>query len=603
MIRRRSTYWKEIALVLGVLWLSILTMQAQNISFKADAPRVVAIGEQFQLTWEVNARGSNFSPPDFSPFRKLQGPATGSSSSVNIINGKTERIDRFTYSYVLVGQTEGKFTLPAASIQVNGKNYQSNTVTIEVVKGNTGNRGKSGAGATGIADDDLFVRVDLSRTKIFQGEQIVATLKVYSRTNNIEFTDAKFPSFDGFYTSEIENTPKQLFRENYRNEVYYVGIFKQLVLIPQRSGTIEIEPFHLSSKVNVQAGYGRDFFGRTVPQYKTLIIDRVSAIRTIEVLPLPSGKPANFSGAVGNFSLRSQIDKTELSANEAINLRYTLQGQGNLKLINPFEIAFPSDLDPFDPKVTDKITTNENGISGSKTFEYLVIPRYAGEFTIPAIQFSYFDTQSKSYKTLTTDSYTILVTKGEEETISYSSRSLNKKEIAFVGEDIRYIKTQNDLRLRQSNVWNRTTYLLTYPIVLVLFLVLFLLLRSLAKQKGNTQLMRQKMANRKALKRLKLASKAMQANQESQFYDELLQAVYGFLSDKLSIPLADLNKERIRNQLEKHQIAHELQENLYNLLDTCEFTRYAPTAGSNQMNELLKEAEQLLLTFEKQLKA
>jgi hypothetical protein len=590
-----------------ICWLAISGLHAQQVTFTATAPAVVAMGEQFQLVYRLNAQGTNFVPPSFPGFTTVMGPSSGSSTNMSIINGQMTREVIFSFTYVLAGTEVGKHTIQPAKIESGGKTYSSNTLQIEVVQGSSGLKqggNKQGGQPSGLADDDLFVRVELNKTKAYVGEQLVATVKVYSRTNQIEFTDARFPTFDGFYTSEIEDIPKQLYRENVNGEVYYAGVFKKLIIFPQKAGELTITPFELQCRVRVPAGVGRDWFGRSVQQYKTVVANPKSKARTVTAMALPQPKPDGYAGAVGNYTLSSSIDRQETKTNEPVTLKYTVKGTGNLKLIDPFKIKFPSDFDTYDPKIKDNITTTESGLSGSKTFEYLIIPRYAGEFPIPAVSFTYFDVQTGQYKTLRSEEYMLKVEKGSgDQSTTVISGGYSKEDVRFIGKDIRYIKTGKTTFIKPSHLLYGTwKFWFVYMAGIVLFVLLFLFIKKYEKEQSDLKLIRNRRANRLASKRLKSAAAYMKTNQPTGFYQELLAAMYGYFSDKLSIPVAELNKDRVLEKLEDWHPDQELTGQLTALLDTCEFARYAPVQGDAHMQTIYNEASRLIGRFEQIIK-
>ena len=592
-----------------IILISVLaaSLQAQ-VNFTASAPRVVAVGEQFRLTYEVNAEGQNFTAPAFKNFQRLQGPNPSSSTSVQMSGGQVTRQINNSYSYVMVGQKPGKFTIPPASIKVDGKTYKSNSVVVEVVKGQSAtNRNQQSQQQSnqpvGLKDDDVFVRVDLSKANVWQGEHIIATLKVYSRTQNIKFTDATFPSFDGFITSEIEGTPNNLFRENYKGEVFFVGIFKKMVLFPTRSGEIVIDPFELQCQVSVQSGHRRDFFGRRVPNYKNLVVNEKSVARKVTVKSLPAGKPASFTGAVGKMNMTATMNKTNVKTNEAITMTVRVSGSGNLRLIDPLNFKFPPDFEVYDPKIKNNFNASDKGITGSKTFEYLIIPRHAGDFTIPPVQFSYFDARSGSYKTLSSQEFKLHIEKGDDDQTTTVISGFNKEDVKFIGKDIRYIKT-GDTKLAKvgDRIFGSVMFWLTYLFALVIFFTVILIQRKHQKDSANISLMKNKRANKEAQKRLKAAQTFLKENNEGKFYQEVLSAMYGYLSDKLAIPFADLNKELAFEKLSEYNLEESEMNSFRELLDTCEFAQYAPGGGSGKMEQLYNDAAKLIGTFESKIK-
>lgn len=576
------------------------SLNAQKVTFTATAPKVVTLGEQFQITFNLNASGQGFTAPNFTGFNKLVGPQTGSNSSTSIVNGKVSRVNSYTYTYLLSANKVGKHTIAGASVKVKNKTYKSNPVTIEVVKGRTN---KAGQQQNGLNNDDIFVRIDLSKTSAYVGEQIVVALKVYSRTNQLDFTDAKFPSYDGFYKSEIKDTPKQLFRENYNGEGYYVGIFQKHILLPQKSGEITIDPFELQCRVKVPSGVGRDWFGRQVQQYKTVVRNVVSKPRTITISALPGNQPRGFTGAVGEFKMTATINKQTAKTNEAITLKYKISGNGNIKLIDPFAITFPPDFDDYDPKIRENLSTTNVGVSGTKTFEYMIIPRHAGDFTIPAVNFTYFDTRSKQYRTLQSDEYKLHIEKGDDDQNTTVVGGISKENVKFIGKDIRYINTgEIELRKTDEALFGSWKYWFVYFAGTTLFFLIFLFQKKRAKESANIALVRTRRANKQAVKRLKKANAHLKSGEHSAFYQEILSGINGYLSDKLSIPVAELTRDKVLSSLERFSPDKQLTDKYAEMMETCEFAQYAPGEQDGQMQSIYSDAMELIGKFEQIIK-
>lgn len=580
---------------------------AQNISFTGSAPRVVQIGEQFRLTYEVNGEGQGFTGPASNDFQRLSGPNPTSSSSIQMSGGTVTKQITNSYTYIMAGRKEGKFTIPPAKITVDGKSYTSNSVVIEVVKGQAASSqnstGQQSNQPAGLKDDDVFVRVELNKSEVWQGEHIVATLKVYTRTQNIKFTKATFPSFDGFMTSDIEGTPNTLYRENVNGEVFFAGIFKKMVLFPTRSGELTIDPFELECQVSVQSGYRRDFFGRQVPNYQNLVVNEKSPVRKVTVKSLPAGKPASFTGAVGQMNMTATMDKTQAKTNEAITLTVRVSGSGNLRLIDPMKFKFPPDFEVYDPKIKNNFKASDNGISGNKIFEYLIIPRHAGDFTIPPVQFSVFDAQTGNYKTLSSQEFKLHIEKGDDDQSTTVISGFNKEDVKYIGKDIRFIKTgEVELTKIGDVIFGSAMFWITYLFALVLFFMVIAIQRKREKESANISLRKSKRANKEAQKRLKSAQTFLKENKQGKFYQEVLSAMYGYLSDKLVIPFADLNKEVAFEKLSVHKLDETDLTAFRELLDTCEYAQYAPGGGSGQMEQIYGDAAKLIGKFEQKIK-
>jgi hypothetical protein len=583
-----------------------------QVTFKATAPRVVAVGEQFRLSYSVNAKGSNFSQPDFGKFSVLSGPNVSSSSSVQIINGNMTQSVSYTYNYIMMATAEGKFTIPPASVAVKGKTYQSNALTIEVVKGSaTASTQSNSGGRAAIKTDksnagkDVFVAVNVNKKSLYQGESLVADIKVYTRKDLAGFDDIKFPPFTGFWSQDIEApTQIQLHRENVNGVIYNVGLFKKVLLFPQRSGSITIDPFKITLITQERVRSNNpfdDFFGGS---YRRVPVKTASKPVVIKVKPLPDNKPKDFNGAVGRFKMTASIDKNKVKANEAINLKIRITGTGNLKLIKPLNVDFPPDIDVYDPKTSLNTKVTTGGISGSITFTYLFIPRYAGTYRIAPITFSYFDTSTKTYKTITTREFEITVEKGsgDEEMTSGVVQGLSKEEVKFIGKDIRFLKTNFKLKKIQQPLYNSKLFYLTYILSFILFVLVLIIRRSQIKKNANQAKVKNRKANKVSRKRLKKAAGFMKQNSDEKFYDEVLKAIWGYLSDKLLIPVAELSKDNVSEILEKHNVDKQLITELMQLLDACEFARFAPASVSGGMDEIYKKAGKLISALDQKIK-
>ena len=607
------------AIAIFVLLVSSFNLKADDVTFTANAPQAVEVGEQFRLQFVLNAKGSNFSEPNITDFQVLSGPNTSSSSSIQWVNGKMSQSTTYTYTFILMADHEGKFTIPSATIKSGSKTYQSNPITIEVVAGSrpsasSGSQGGQQGGGSApaattnpdLSSDDLFVAITVDKKKLYQGQYLVATIKLYIRNKDVSgFEDVKFPPFTGFWSSDLE-APQQieLLRENVNGQIYNTGLLKKVLLMPQRSGELIIDPMEITvlSRTRVRSNNPfDDFFGGS---YRTTPYKLASKPVKINVDPLPAGKPADFSGGVGNFTLNASVDKTEVKANEAVTLKLKVSGTGNLKFINNIKVDFPPDIDVYDPKTTQNIKTDASGMSGSVTFDYLFIPRYAGNYRIAPITFSYFDTKTKTYKTLTTQEFNINVEKGNGETEANSGvvQALTKEDVKFIGKDIRYIKPVQQLDRKQAMMFGTPLFFGCYAIPLLIFVAIILFRLAQIKQNANQAAVKNRKAGKVSRKRLRQASKYMKQGQEAQFYDELLKGIWGYLSDKLSIPVANLSKDNVTDILAAHNVDSQLIGELMDLLNSCEFARYAPAAVSGGMDEIFRKADDTLSKLDQKVK-
>lgn len=581
-----------------------------QVSFKASAPRVVEMGEQFRISYAINARGSDFQQPNFGEFRVLSGPNVSQSSSVQIVNGNMKQEVSYTYSFVVMPLKEGKHAIPSATIEVKGKSYSSNTLEIEVVKGNrsattVGGERSSTVDNTNANDKGLFVAVNVNKNTLYQGESLVAEIKVYTQKSLAGFEDIKFPPFTGFWSQDIESPQQiQLHRENVNGQVYEVGLFKKVLLFPQRSGEIVIDPFEITMITQQRVRSNNpfdDFFGGS---YRRVPYKLASKAVKINVKPLPANKPGDFNGAVGKFTMSANLDKNQVKANEAINLKIKIAGNGNLKLIKPLKVDFPPDIDVYDPKTSLNSKASASGVNGSIVFDYLFIPRYAGKYRIAPITFSYFDTSTKTYKTLSSNEFEIVVEKGsgDEEMTSGVVQGLTKEDVKYIGKDIRFLKTNFSLSKIEKPIFGSLWFYLLYIASMSLFIVIILVRRVQIKQNANQAKLKNRKANKVSKKRLKKASAFMKNNEDEKFYDEILKAIWGYLSDKLVIPVANLSKDNVSEIMEKNKVDSETIETLMQLLDACEFARFAPASVTGGMDDIYKKASSLISKLDQKIK-
>ena len=607
--------------VLGfiLLFFSCLNVFGQGVEFEASAPSVVEIGEQFRLSYSVNRKGTSLQVPALEGFDRLMGPSMGSSSSFTSINGKVTQNVAYTYTYVLEATKEGTYQIPGATITIDGKQYRSNTLSIQVIKGSGNkaaqneqqnkNRAAQPDATAAINEDNLFVKVDVSRRNIYIGESVVATIKVYSKVDLVRFGRSKFPSFDGFLAEEIP-TPQQieLVRENYDGKIYNVGIIRKVLLFPQHTGELTIEPFELECIVRQQLANSRSFFDDFFGNYRDVRAMRLSKPVKIHVKELPvENRPLGFSGTVGNISMRTSVSTDTLKANDAITYKIVFQGTGNLKLLEAPKMNFPPDFESYEPKVNKDINTGENGMTGTVTFEYLLIPRYAGDYTIPAPSFSFFDPNTYRYRTILGNEYKIHVLKGNEnsrESGISAVQSFKKEDVRQLGKDIRYIRT-GDLKLHPvgSRFFGTTSYWLALIIPFVLFVIGAILNRRRIKANADLVRVKNKAANKMAKKRMKAADRAMKVHNTELFYDEVLKAMWGYVSYKLNIDKAELNRDNINEILQWKSVDNVLIQEFISVLDTCEFARYAPAGNPDQeMDKVYTDGITVITKLDKAIK-
>ena len=604
-----------------LLFVSIaLVSFADDVVFKAQAPKQVVVGRPFQLTYSVNQRSRDLRAPEFTDFDVLSGPYTSTSSSTSFVNGKRTSSFEQTYTYMLMARTAGTFTIGPATVKVDGENVQSNGVRIQVLPEDEEPAQSSQQPATStqpaqrtqsssgqVSGENLFVRTIASKTRVHEQEALMVTYQLYFANVDVAqlTNNTKLPEFTGFLKQDLEQGEIQTELEHYNGLNYQTAVLYRTILYPQHSGDIKIDPANFEAVLRVQTqqrprSIFDDFFGSYTNVTKMLTAPGV----TIHVSALPSGKPAGFSGGVGRFTLTPSISQTEVQTNDAVTIKLDISGAGNMKLLKTPAIDWPEGFEPYDPKVTNNFNTTTAGVSGTKSIEYLAIPRSAGEYTIPAVKFSYFDIDEKAYKTLSTPEYTIHVKRGagsaaepsEGAVVSYTQ----KEDIKQLGTDIRYIDTK-PIQVQNSKfkIQNYELIWLWYVIPLIIAIVLLIVLRKQIKEAADINRMKYKRANKVAQKRLKAAATALKANDKDAFYAAIEQAAWTYLSDRLSIPTADLNKENIASILRQKGVTEALISDVMTVLSTAEFARYAPTTD-HAMDDLYRDTTNLINNLEDQ---
>lgn len=599
-----------------LILLTTLAAVADEVTFVTSAPKAVVVNQQFRLKYTVN-RHNVKEPrlPQISDFRILSGPSRSQQSSTQIINGNVTSSQSLTFTYILVAEKEGEFTLPGATVSVDGNEITSNKVTVKVLpqdKANAarqsasqGSRGERQPGNTSvdIATNDLFMTATLNKTNVVEQEAVLLTFKVYSAVN-LTALNGKIPDLKGFQIQEVELPPEKEWQlEHYNGRNYRTILWQQYVLFPQQSGEIEIPSATFEGVVaqQVRPIDPFDFFGGSnyVEVKKELRTPRLK----LNVQKLPSGKPEGFSGAVGSFKISSSVSATELKANEAVTLRLVISGTGNMKLIKTPEVQFPEDFEVYDPKVDNKFSLRTNGFSGNKVIEYLAIPRFGGDYTLPSIKFSYYDIASKQYKTIETESYLLKVEKGSNEDNAAVAAYVSKEELKLLGQDIRFIKRgEAQFARKGDHLFGSTLYYIYYIIPLLLFVLYIVIHHKKVAENANIAALRTKKANKVAVKRLKVAKKFLKENKKSEFYDEILKTLWGYMSDKLSIPVSQLSKDNIAVELEKKGVEAQLIAEMNNVLNECEFARYAPGDAGEAMDKVYKMSIEAISKMENSIK-
>lgn len=606
-------------LLITLLLLTGKCVLAQDISFVASSPEAVVRGEKFRISYKINtsSKVKDFRAPAMNDFSVLSGPNQSSSSSMTFINGKQTTESSITYSYVLIGEEEGEFSIPAATITVGKEQLSSNKLTIKVLppdknsqNNSSGSQSVSQTGSSNsqnvsITNKDLFMLATVDKTTVYEQEALLLSFKVYvSPSLNLTNLSQKMPDLKNFHTQEVDlPTQKEFKLEHYNGRNYQTLLWMQYVIFPQQSGQLEIPATSFEGIISqpIQSNDMFDMFfnaGRYVDMKKVLTTSKIN----INVKPLPSGKTKDYYGGVGDFSISSSISTNELKTNEAVTIKVILSGTGNLKLIKTPEIQFPSDFDVYDPKIDNKYTIKNGKQTGNKVFEYLAIPRHSGEYTIPAVAFQYFDAKSGSFKTIETTEYTVKVAKGEGSDVTSSGGYTNKEDLKYVGEDVKFSTTENKLISTKDLFFGSVTFYMCLLIPFIIIVLIIILTKKQISENKNVVKTKVKKASSVATKRLKKAKKLMNDEKKEEFFDETLRALWGYVSDKLAIPVAQLSKDNIQEALKNRSVPDDLILVFTRLLDDCEFARYAPGDDKGRMDHIYEEAEDVISKMENSIK-
>lgn len=601
-----------------VLLLFSTLLNGQDPTFTATAPAVVQTGEQFQYVIEGSERGDVYLP-SMGDFQLLAGPFSSYSSHSQWINGKMTMKTLVTYTHVFRAIREGTFTIPPATVRVGRKEYKTNTVEI-VANGGTVQSTAPGASqpvdtSSSVVKEDadsnpVFLRVIPSKRDVFVGEQFVSELKVYTRVNTRPSSSAKDIPYEGFYKKLLDPDATAQ-RQNINGEQYVTQVIQRHILIPQKTGKVVIEPYESEwmMQQRVQRRNSNNIFDSFFDDpffngYQDVPVKLATRPVTIRVNPLPSGAPDGYTGAVGDFSMNATLSNNEIGVNEALSLKITIRGTGNIPLLGEPEVNLPLDHDLYD--VTRSLNTNTSGnrISGSVTFEYPIVARHAGRFRIAPVQFSWFDPGSKQYKTTTSSEFNFTVLKGEsdDESGSVYIPGVMHESVEDIGTDIRDIsRTPQLFTPLASSLMATKWYRWLYLAAILLTILIGILIRLVARRNADLTLVRNRQANRSARARLKKADRFRKAGDQDGFYEEVGKAIWGYLADKLNIETSDLSREVILEELGEHGISEELRTEFLRILDDSEFSRFAPTSEKSDVNQLFSDAVALIRNLENSL--
>ena len=591
-------------LAIFATFLTFLTAYAdEQVVFQTNAPMIVGAAEAFRVEFALNAKpdDKSFVAPSFEGFNVLAGPSVSHGSSVQIINGSMTKSYNYTISYVLQADSAGNRSIGVATIGVDGKNYSTQVTPIEVRQGGEQSSGSTSQGtrqsqeqsleqraAGQLAKDDLMLRLSVSRSKVYKGEAVRATLKLYSRVNVIGSEGAKLPSFDGFWSQQLE-AEQGPFRETLNGKVYDAYNLGEYILYPQQSGKLTIESAKITiiAQMFVRNNRPRNSFFDNSHDIYNLRREISSPAVTIEVKPFPAGAPASFTGAVGKYTMEAHLSTTDVAANSAANIDLKISGTGNIGFVQEPKIALPATFELYDVKATEQVRTTAAGSSGFRRFEYPFIARAEGDYTIAPIEFTYFSPESGQYVTLSSESFSISVAPDKNSTASSSTVTtlVGKQDVRLLGSDIRFIKlTRPNLHTVTAPLVLSPLYFVIVVAMALLVVMLYFVIGKRIRDSHNTVLVKGRRANKVAVQRFRTAERYMREQNRHAFYEEMLRALWGYISDRFNIPVADLTKESIREELTRRGAAEQAKA-ITAIISQCEEAQYSPV-DSATMNEI-----------------
>ena len=613
-------------LLFMVCFVPMAAWAQETPTLTASAKKQVVVGERFQVVFEANAESRGFQAPSFEGFNVVGGPFTSSSSSIQMVNGSVTRSTRNSYTYALQATREGTFSIGSASVTIGGNKVSSESFEIKVLPDDGSYAASGGGGGASnqgqpqqntndpqVSGKDLFLRCIPSKKSVCVGDQIVLVYKLYTKVPVSSVSVSKMPSYAGFWTKDCsDNSGKLKQASEYVNGIEYTTAeIQRVVIVPQRSGKLTIDPMSMECIAQVrternnrrsmdpfEAFFNDPFFSNNIVNVQK---ELSSQSLSIDVKALPeNGKPASFAGAVGNYKFTSSIDKSELSTNEAVTVTLTVSGTGNIELLQMPKPVFPPDFEVYDPKITTSADAGSQGMSGTKKAEYLAIPRRAGSFSIPPVEFSYYNPATESYQTLTSEPYELTVRKGKETEGDGGVYASNQEDIKYLGSDVRHILNDGaQLKPKQTTFFASTTYFAILLGLLVIFIALLFILKKRADLVKDTAANRNRKADKVARGRLKNAYQYLKAKDQEKFYVEMSQALWGYIADKLGIERSKLSMETVSETLQSKNVPDELTQQFIDTLNSCEFARFAPGSAEEKMDDLYQRGINVISKAEK----
>ncbi len=604
--RNRIHYLGTIAFLMIV---SVFAADGQSKGVSANAPAVVTEDEPFSFTVSGDIQG-DVSFPDVKGVKVLAGPSSMVSYQSSNINGKLQNTMKVSYTFMLKISGEGEYTIPPLSVKTGKKTYETNAVKIRVIKGTANvrsSRPQGGQQPSSANGKGVILKQIPSKTDVYVGEQLVLSTKVYVR-ERLQITNLKTPPYEGFWNDDLD-ADKAAGRDVINGLTYSSQVINRQLLTAQKSGDIRLEPAEMDvliqKRVRRQSNpfgdiFDDPFFDNAFNNYKTVPDSYESNPVTIHVKPLPSGAPASFDGAVGDFNMKAEISKDSTLANESVTLKVTISGRGNLQLLQPVKVDFPPDLEVFDPKTNKNIRNTTSGSVGTVTFEYLIIPRNRGNFRIAPVTFTSFNPQTGRYHTVKSLEFTLKVsgngTENAQGGVQQMPQGFFRDEVKSLGSDIRFIHTDpGNLRKKDRSLLH-SPWMLLYPGGILILIILFVTRKQRLKKHADVYYIRSRKARKKAVQRLKTARHLLNLNNDG-FYEEILKACWGYLSDKFGIDTSDLSRDRIQEHLERVNVPGEVSADLWSLIDECEYSRYAP-GETRDKQPVYARAENILSRIE-----
>ena len=574
---------------------------AEKVTFEANSPLMVAVGEAFRVEFTLNAEpdADSFKAPSFEGFDVIAGPSVSTGSSIQYINGSISKSFSYGITYVLLPQAAGNVTIGAAEAKVDGTAYRTKPLPIEIVnegdasrarqqpQGRTGGSGDAQASAQGqVAKDDILLRAVVSRSSVYKNEPLHVAFKLYTRVPYVNIVPESAPSFNGFWSQDLTDpNSARVGRETYNGKVYETRVLYDYLLYPQQVGSLTIDPVDMTvvAQVVVQSRNADPFFGGGREVFN--VPRKVQSQRaTVTVKPLPSGAPSSFSGAVGRFTMDTQLPSERIAANSGATFTVKISGTGNLTFVQAPKLPLPTSFEQYNVKTTESINTSAAGISGYRQFEYPFIARAEGTYDIEPIEFTYFDPQRVQYVTLRSKPLTLEITpdaRGGGDAVVMQGRGMSKEEVKMLGQDIRFIKLGGaQLRSERVPFIFSAAYWILLLGVLVLFTMIYVALRKQIRESQNVALVRGKRANKVAVQRFRAAKRYMEEQNRHAFYEEMLRALWGYMSDKFNIPVANLTKENVREELHKRGVSSEDSQRFTDIITQCDEAQYSPLAGA-----------------------